>query len=212
MREVLILWLALAVSCATPCAYAASSILRIDCDGADEGANVTLNGTPKGQCPVDIKVEPGTMKLRVEKSFGEGRIGRYERDVRVGEGVVQRIQVVLASQLTEQGRKAAEQQYAGAVALYERLQQQYEASLLTQQDEVRQCGKQMSDAENLRIMDCWTNSGGCVGPWPCENSEKRFQRCSSSGRGFSDASDYTNACKARLPKLDAPVRPTLETK
>lgn len=45
----------------------AQSVLRVTCDGENVGAEVSVNGLVKGTCPVDMLVEAGTTKLRLEK-------------------------------------------------------------------------------------------------------------------------------------------------
>ena len=51
-------------------ANAQVSLLRVTCEGDDVGAEVTLNGKFKGECPVDIQAGSGTVKLRVVKKVG----------------------------------------------------------------------------------------------------------------------------------------------
>ncbi len=68
-------------------AHAQSSMLRVTCEGADIGAEVSVNGTFKGECPLDIRVSAGTTKLRVAKK-GSGMSERvFEQDIRLGDGV-----------------------------------------------------------------------------------------------------------------------------
>ena len=41
--------------------------MRVFCDDADKGAEVMIDGKFKGECPVDVGVPAGTVKLRVVK-------------------------------------------------------------------------------------------------------------------------------------------------
>lgn len=69
---------------------AQNSILRIACDGDDVGAEVSINGKFRGECPVDIQVAPGTIKLRAQKA------GREQvQEFRVGPDSVKKIVVAL---------------------------------------------------------------------------------------------------------------------
>ena len=48
-------------------AYAADSILRVVCAVDDVGADVSVNGKFKGECPLDIKVPMGTAEVEGAK-------------------------------------------------------------------------------------------------------------------------------------------------
>lgn len=69
---------------------AQNSVLRIACDGDDVGAEVSINGKFRGECPVDIQVAPGTIKLRAQKA------GREQvQEFRVGPDSVKKIVVAI---------------------------------------------------------------------------------------------------------------------
>jgi hypothetical protein len=79
-------------------ANAKGSGLKVHCEGEDAGAEISVNGVFKGECslaPLVIEVAPGRLKLRVEKGDRE-----FEKDVRVGDGVLQPVDVVLAKHMS----------------------------------------------------------------------------------------------------------------
>lgn len=79
----------------------AASMLRVNCEAADIGAEVTINGQFRGECPVDIQVQAGTLQIRVMKPAGADRERVYQQEIRMGEGTVKRLDVVLGTaQLT----------------------------------------------------------------------------------------------------------------
>lgn len=95
-----LLLLALAVGSAR----AGDSLLRISCDGTDVGAEVLVNGKFKGECPVDIKVGAGALKVRVFKPIDRLRERAFEVEVRMAEDTVKRIDAVLEERLTAAGK------------------------------------------------------------------------------------------------------------
>lgn len=78
-------------------AHAQVSLLRVSCEGDDVGAEVTLNGKFKGECPLDIQAGKGTMKLRVVKKVDTTHERVFEREYRIGDGVVKKVEVVLSA-------------------------------------------------------------------------------------------------------------------
>jgi formylglycine-generating enzyme required for sulfatase activity len=73
----------------------ADSVLRISCEEQDLGAEITINGEFKGECPLDLKVKPGELKIQVKKPFNEDWEKRFSKDMRIGDGVVQKIEAKL---------------------------------------------------------------------------------------------------------------------
>ena len=62
MKSIYILFL-LMMSLATSInVYAARSVLSVNCQGEDVGAEVLVNGKFKGECPLDVKVPAGRLK------------------------------------------------------------------------------------------------------------------------------------------------------
>lgn len=87
-----------------PAANAAGSLLRVTCSGDDIGAEITINDKYKGECPLDIQMQEGSYKLRVEKN--DATYDRdYEQNIRMGDGVVKKIEVVLSKRLNAAGQR-----------------------------------------------------------------------------------------------------------
>ncbi|MBC7603053.1 MAG: hypothetical protein H7255_10400 [Ramlibacter sp.] len=88
--------------------FAGDSLLRIHCDDADAdaGAEIDINGKFRGECPLDIKVKPGPLKLRVHKPVDRSRERVFELELRMGEDSVKKIdaeapQLICLSQIPE---------------------------------------------------------------------------------------------------------------
>lgn len=97
--------LAIAALLAMPAAHGAGSLLRIACEGADARAEVTINGQFKGECPLDVQVNAGTIQLRVAKPIDAERERAYVETFRIGDGVVKKVEAVLKVQLTAEGQR-----------------------------------------------------------------------------------------------------------
>ncbi|HET8731208.1 MAG TPA: hypothetical protein VFM34_08885 [Moraxellaceae bacterium] len=100
----LIAALLLAASSATE----ASTIIRVKCEDGNAGAEVLVNGEPKGVCPMDLSVEAGVVQLQAQKINGDyGQF--FDKSLSVAEGVPQRVDVVLsAARLTAEGQHRQE--------------------------------------------------------------------------------------------------------
>lgn len=72
--------------------YAASSKLSVVCKGDDAGAEVSVNGKFKGECPLVIKVPMGSLKLKVQKNE---RI--FEQVIHVGNNTTKVVEVTLSA-------------------------------------------------------------------------------------------------------------------
>ncbi len=91
---------------------AAQSMLRVACEGADVRAEVSVNGLFKGECPLDVGVSAGTVKLRVVKRIDATRERVFEDELRLGDGAVKRVDVSLsAPRLNEAAQKQAEREF-----------------------------------------------------------------------------------------------------
>lgn len=94
-------------------ANAAGSMLRVTCEGDDVGAEISINGKFKGECPADIQVSEGTLKVLVRKKVDDQHDRVFEQELRIGDGVVKKIEAQLgAIQLNaaEKARKENAQQ------------------------------------------------------------------------------------------------------
>jgi hypothetical protein len=80
------------VALAAQTGVAAASTLRIACDDGAAGAEVTVNGKFKGECPIDVQVPAGTANVKVTKTVN-GKPTVFEQAVRIGDGVVKRLEV-----------------------------------------------------------------------------------------------------------------------
>jgi TPR repeat protein len=72
-------------------------MLRISCDGDDIGAEVLVNGKFRGECPLDLQVPEGSLKLLVRKKVDGGRERVFEQDIRMGEGSVKKVEARLGA-------------------------------------------------------------------------------------------------------------------
>jgi len=86
-------------------ASAAGSQLRVTCADEDAGAEVYINGKFKGECPLDMQVQEGTLKLRVVKAVDANNERVFEKDIRMGDGVAKKVEAALSSRLTAAGQK-----------------------------------------------------------------------------------------------------------
>lgn len=99
-------------------ALAAGSLLRVACDDDATGAEVFVNGSFKGDCPVDVKVAPGSVKLKVVKKVDASRERVFEQEFRLGDEVVKSIEVVLpAARLNAEGQRRADERNAAEARL-----------------------------------------------------------------------------------------------
>jgi len=73
----------------------ARALLRVSCDGISIGAEVTINGEFKGECPFDVQVPAGTVDLRAIKSIGETQEAIFAQEIRIGGGTVKKIDIIL---------------------------------------------------------------------------------------------------------------------
>ena len=106
MKSVYVLFLLIMSLAATVNACAAGSVLSVNCQGEDVGAEVFVNGKFKGECPLDIKVPVGKLKLKVQKKVDAFSDRIFEQEIRMGDDVVKKIDVILgAAQLNAKGKR-----------------------------------------------------------------------------------------------------------
>jgi hypothetical protein len=87
-------------------ANAAGSILSVNCQGDAVGADVSVNGKFKGECPLDIKVPVGKLKLKVQKKVDDFSDRIFEQEIRIGDDVVKKVDVILGvAQLNAKGKR-----------------------------------------------------------------------------------------------------------
>jgi formylglycine-generating enzyme required for sulfatase activity len=90
--------------------YAADSTLSVTCKGDDVGADVLVNGKFKGECPVDVLVPEGTLKLKVQKKVDASSARIFEQEIRMGDNVIKTVEVSLgAPQKNAEGKQESAQ-------------------------------------------------------------------------------------------------------
>jgi TPR repeat protein len=78
-------------------ANAAGSKLRITCEGDDVGAEVLINGKFRGECPIDLAVPAGRLKLLVRKDVDAQHERFFEQEIRMGEDSAKKVDATLSS-------------------------------------------------------------------------------------------------------------------
>lgn len=81
-------------------------MLRVTCEGDNVGAEVLVNGKFRGECPVDLQVPEGSLKLLVRKKADGGRERVFEQDIRMGEGSVKKVEARLEMAKLNAGEEA----------------------------------------------------------------------------------------------------------
>lgn len=96
---------------------AADAYLRLRCEGTSEGSDVRINGQLKGQCPLDLAVPEGKIRLSVRKDLGKGQYQIYEKELFLSAGAMKRETVTLGDVLfTPEGRKLEDERIAAEAA------------------------------------------------------------------------------------------------
>lgn len=88
-----------ALLAAVNASQAAGSMLRVTCEGEDVGAEVMVNGKFRGECPIDLQVPEGSLKLLVRKNLDGQRERVFEQDIRMGDGSVKKVEALLSTRL-----------------------------------------------------------------------------------------------------------------
>lgn len=97
-------------------AQAQKAVLRVTCEGPDAGAEVFINGKVKGECPLDIMVDPGNVEFKAVKPIGETKEGVFEQTFRIGSDVVKKITIELTPKLTALGQKREDERLRAEAA------------------------------------------------------------------------------------------------
>ncbi len=119
-----------------------ASMLRIACDGNAAGAIVTVNGRKMGECPLDMQVQPGDVRIQATKPRDPETNLVFEQSLYLGDGVVKRIEVLLEkTALTAEGVRRQKERER------ERLRQEAE---LRRQEELRR--QQQEEAKRQRSL------------------------------------------------------------
>ena len=113
-------------------AHADGAALRLSCDGDSNGANVTINGQFKGECPLDVQVAAGTFQIRAALPVNKYKERIFEQVIRLGDGVVKRVDIQLgAPQFTAEGQRLENERLAQEA---ERARKVTEATRLAQEE------------------------------------------------------------------------------
>lgn len=93
----------------TGTAVMAESALRVYCEGAAEGSKIYVNGQFKAECPSDIFIPAGDIKLRVVKAVDSEYERVFEKSFYLADNSAKKIKVHLSGpQLSEAAIKARE--------------------------------------------------------------------------------------------------------
>lgn len=94
----------------------ADGIVRVQCDEEDNGTEIYINGTFAGECPADVPVHAGTVQLRARKAAKDGYERIFTKQIRVVDGVAQRVEIVLsAPQMTSETKLKKETAETGTL-------------------------------------------------------------------------------------------------
>lgn len=85
---------------------AAGSGLRVTCEGDDVGAEVLINGKFRGECPLDMRVSEGTLKLLVRKKVDAQRERVFEQEIRMGADSSKKVEAHLGEAKLNAGEAA----------------------------------------------------------------------------------------------------------
>ena len=115
---------------------AGKAMLRVSCDAESLNSEVTINGVFSGDCPIDLAVSAGTIRLRVVKRVDANHERSFETEFRVVPDSIRRVDVILGgSKLNAEGlRQEAE---ASRLAELKRLEAE-RARLLAEESRLRE--------------------------------------------------------------------------
>ncbi len=166
-------WMALA-ACLMAGEASAASMLRISCEGDSARAEISINGQFKGECPMDVEVRAGDVRVRAVKNQSIEVERVFEDSFRLGDGVIKRVEIRLGKpQYTAEGmrrlqaRKLAEEEAARRaaeekerarlqkIAEAEEAKRQAEARLAASMATLREQGVEPGNGKNFRdCQDC----------------------------------------------------------
>lgn len=114
MKKTALLSLLLVLIASIP-AYA-DGIVRFQCEEEDNGTEIYIDGKFAGECPADVPVNAGTVQLRARKAVKDGYERIFTKQIRVVDGVAQRVEIVLsAPQMTSETRLKKETAESGTL-------------------------------------------------------------------------------------------------
>jgi len=96
--------------------HAAGSVLKVKCEDKDVGAEITINGVFKGECPLTVQVEAGTVQLKLLKKIDASHEGVFEQTFRIGDGVIKNVEAVLSVRLNAEAQRHENERLATEAA------------------------------------------------------------------------------------------------
>ncbi len=72
---------------------AQASVLRIHCGADSLGAEISVNGAYKGECPLDIQMPAGEINIHAVAGRGNDRQRVLDEQIRIGDGVIKPIDI-----------------------------------------------------------------------------------------------------------------------
>jgi hypothetical protein len=94
-------------------ALADDAYLRLRCDGEAAGGVVSINNVKKGECPLDLVVPEGKVKVSVRKVLDEHRFRLFEKELFLFAGAMKRETVELGPvQFTAEGQRLENERLA----------------------------------------------------------------------------------------------------
>ncbi len=127
-----------------------ASMLRIACEGDATGAMVIVNGRKMGECPLDMQVQPGDVRVQAIKPRDVEANLVFEQSLYLGDGVVKRIDVLLDKVVpTQEGLRLQAQRRLAAEAA-ERQKQLAAQRERARQEELRRQQQAEDEARRLQ--------------------------------------------------------------
>lgn len=165
------------------------SMLRIACGGDSAGAEVSVNGKLKGECPIDVQVEPGEVVVSAVRMEGKLRQRLFQRSYRIGDGVIKRIDIELGpADFTPEGRRIederlrveaerrqAEEERRRVEA--ERQRAEAEARRLAEEERRRFEAEQKRQAQEARNQRVTELLAGFAAQGAAPGNGRRFREC-----------------------------------
>ncbi len=176
------------VCCCVSLFGAEMSMVRISCEGEALGSHVRVNGKVKGECPLDIQVNTGTVTIQATKTLGVGKTRDFSQEFFVGEGVIKKVDIVLGEvMLTPEGKKVEEERKRLEKEAYERKRMEEDRSL-SQRFSLVNFGSEVLDRETGLIWKrCYEgqswNAKACVGSRITDDARGMLQKLESMSDG-----------------------------
>jgi hypothetical protein len=218
MKQRLMLTLFLSGAACHLSAHGADSLLRISCDEEDVGAEVSLNGKFRGECPIDVKVVPGKYLLRVSKTIDAAQERVFEMELRVGEDTAKRIDAVLKTKLTRAGQAKEDKRLLAERAEAERQDAERQTrERAARQREAERIEAQRSAREQLAQQVTAANAGdnaaqfalgeryrlGRDVPRDIEKAREWYKKAAASGNRIAGVLSYPGSAKTPEQDIDA---------